>query len=129
MGLLNSQEQMGGLLGQMMFDPSVRQWRRGLLGRYGEEPQIEGGDYNYQRAFQMGVRPQEYPHDPGMMHWPSRAPPVPPRREGELLKAPDHETLWMERFMQTYGVDPNEAPPELIVDALQKGIMPGLLGR
>ena len=28
----------------MAFDPSVRQWRNSFQNRYGEPPQIEGGD-------------------------------------------------------------------------------------
>jgi hypothetical protein len=111
----------------MMFDPRVRQWHRGFAREFGEPPNVGPGDYNYGLAFGLGVRPEPYEHDPRMYHWPSRAPAQPPRAEGPMLKAPDHETAWMENFMQVYGVDPNEAPPELLLDAMQKGIMPSAM--
>jgi hypothetical protein len=127
--LLQAQQQQpaprrNALADLMMFDPRIRQWARAYQRRYGEAPDVEGGDYNYLRAYQSGVRPEVYPHDPGMPHWPSRAPAQPPRAQGEMLKAPDHETAWMEHFMQTYGVDPNEAPNDMLLDAMRRGIMP-----
>jgi hypothetical protein len=111
----------------LAFDPAARKWQNAYERRYGEKPDVApGGDYDYEKAAALGVRPEEYPHDPGMPHWPSRAPAQAPRMMGPLLKSPDHETMWMERFMQRFGVDPNEASPEQKLEALRTGVMPGL---
>lgn len=78
----------------MAFDPSVRQWRNAFANRYGEQPQTEGGDYDYRAAWAAGSRPQAVPGDT-VPHWSS------------VGKAANHPTMWKQDFMTTFGVDPD----------------------
>ena len=78
----------------MAFDPQVRAWRNGFQNRYGEQPQIEGGDYDYRAAYAAGARPQMGPGDT-VPHWSS------------VGKAADHPTMWKQEFMTQFGVDPD----------------------
>lgn len=78
----------------MAFDPSVRQWRNSFQNRYGEPPQIEGGDYDYRAAYAAGARPQVVPGDT-VPHWSS------------VGKAADHPTMWKQEFMTQFGADPD----------------------
>lgn len=78
----------------MAFDPSVRQWRNSFQNRYGEQPQIDGGDYDYRAAFASGARPQPVPGDT-VPHWSS------------VGKSADHPTMWKQQFMTQFGVDPD----------------------
>lgn len=57
-------------------------------------------DYDYRRAYAAGISPVMYEYD-GTYHWPSSL------EDGTMLKAPDHQTAWMEYFMREIGLDPN----------------------
>jgi hypothetical protein len=98
-------------------------WSRQFQARYGQRPDLDDPDYNYRLAYALGVQPQAYAHDPGLMHWSSAAP-VPPYAQPAELKSAGHDTKWMERFMTLYGVDPHEAGPDAVADALRRGIIP-----
>ena len=92
----------------MAFDPSVRQWRSGFAGRYGEQPNIEpGGNYDYRTAVKHGVVPQPSDTDGGMPHWPSQVE-APPYAAPIPLKAGDHPTMWKQEFMTQFGADPDQ---------------------
>lgn len=106
-----------------MSQPPYSDWQQQFQQRYGERPDLNEPNYNYRLAYALGVQPQEYSHDPGMMHWSSAAP-VAPYNEPADLKGANHQTLWMEHFMRTYGTDPHEASAEQIQDAIGRGIIP-----
>jgi hypothetical protein len=95
LGLGISPEQEQQFQTFMAFDPSVRQWRNSFQNRYGEQPQIDGGDYDYRAAWQAGSRPQAVPGDT-VPHWSS------------VGKAEDHPTMWKQHFMTQFGVDPDQ---------------------
>lgn len=57
-------------------------------------------DYDLYLAHVKGVEPLLYEYD-GLYHWPSVAP------DGTMLKAPTHDTAWMEYFMREMNIDPN----------------------
>lgn len=98
-------------------------WSRQFQQRYGEQPNLNDPQYNYRLAYALGVHPQAYAHDPGMMHWSSAAPVAPYAAAADLKRA-GHQTKWMEHFMQSYGVDPHEATAEQMQDAIRRGIVP-----
>lgn len=60
-----------------------------------------GADYDYRGAWKSGLSASDYQYDEAM-HWPSST------EDGRILKAPSHETAWMEFFMRETGIDPNE---------------------
>ncbi len=60
-----------------------------------------GADYDYRGAWKSGLSASDYQYDEAM-HWPSST------EDGRMLKAPSHETAWMEFFMRETGIDPNE---------------------
>jgi len=98
----------------MAFDPGVRQWRNAFTRRYGEAPQIEGGDFDYRQAYIAGNRPRPVPGD-SVPHWDSRG------------KAGDHPTAWKEQFMQRFGVDPDTVTNEQVTPEMQqfiRGVLP-----
>jgi hypothetical protein len=90
----------------MAFDPAVRDWRNSFSRRYGEQPQIDGGDYDYRAAYMGGVRPQRVPND-SVPHWSS------------IGKAANHPTAWKETFMQRFGVDPDAVAEGQATPAMQ----------
>ena len=90
------------------FDPDIRAWRKEFKQQYGEEPQIEGSDYDYKTAVLSGLRPTAYAPDGGKYHWPSST------DDGTMLKAKNHPTAWMENYMQKFGVDPNVDDPKRV---------------
>lgn len=98
-------------------------WNRQFQQRYGEKPNLDDPTYNYRLAYALGQQPQNYAHDPGMMHWSSAAP-VAPYAAPADLKGANHQTKWMQTFMDHYGVDPNEASGEQMQDAIRRGIVP-----
>ena len=112
-------EFQGAMRGQAPYSD----WNRQFQARYHEQPNLDDPTYNYRLAFALGQKPQAYAHDPGMMHWSSAAP-VAPYAAPADLKGHDHETRWMETFMQRYGVDPHEADAGQIGDAIRNGIIP-----
>ena len=79
----------------MAFAPSVREWRNKYASKYGEQPRIEGGNYDYRAAFEADARPSMGPGD-SVPHWPS------------VGKAADHPTMWKQQFMTQFGVDPDQ---------------------
>lgn len=118
-GQQREQEFQGAMAGQAPYSTWGQQYRQ----RYGERPNLDDPQYNYRLAYALGQAPQAYSHDPGMMHWNSAAP-VPPYNEAAPLKSPDHQTRWMETFMEKYGVDPHEATAGQVQDAIRLGIIP-----
>ena len=99
------------------------QWQQTFQNRFGEPPNLNDPQYDYRAAWKAGIVPQPYAPDQGFPHWPSSLP------SGQPLKAPDHPTMWMERFMQRFGVDPNLASPSIIDAGRQEGIVPQGWGR
>jgi hypothetical protein len=98
-------------------------WARVFQKRYGSQPNLNDPAYNYRLAWSLGAQPQRYAHDDNAYHWTSSAP-VAPYAEAADLKGPNHPTRWMETFMQRYGVDPHEASPQQMSDAMTRGIVP-----
>jgi hypothetical protein len=93
-------------------------WADTFQQRFGEAPNLNDPQYDYRAAWKAGITPQPYAPDQNFLHWPSALP------SGQMLKAPDHPTAWMEHFMQQYGVDPNSAPDAVINEAKQSGLAP-----
>ena len=118
-GQQREQEFQGAMAGQ----PPYSDWNAQFRQRYGEAPNLDDPTYNYRLAYALGSQPQAYVHDPGMMHWSSAAP-VPPYAEPADLKGANHQTKWMQAFMDRYGMDPHEAGTEQIQDAIRRGIIP-----
>lgn len=95
----------------MGMDPSVRAWKNGFQNKYGEQPDTTNDPtFDYRQAFLAGNKPQAYGYDT-MPHWDSRG------------KAPDHQTAWMNDFMQQFGVDPNALQPHQVTPAMQQFMM------
>ena len=42
----------------MKNNPNVKAWRKEFVESYGEEPRIEGSDYDYRGAWKAGVVPE-----------------------------------------------------------------------
>jgi hypothetical protein len=99
----------------MAFDPGVRQWRNAFTRKYGEAPEIEGGDYDYRRGYIEGARPQATPGD-SVPHW------------GSQGKAANHPTAWKEDFMRAFGVDPDTVTDQQVTPAMQQ-FLRKVLGR
>lgn len=79
----------------MAFDPKVRAWRNAFTNVVGGPPQIDGGDFDYRRAYAAGERPQPVAGDP-IPHW------------GSTGKQAGHPTEWKAQFVERFGVDPDE---------------------
>lgn len=91
----------------MAFDPGVRDWRNSFARKYGEQPEIEGGDYDYRRAYLSGDRPQRVQGDT-VPHW------------GSTGKDANHPTEWKARFVETFGVDPDGLPDDQVTPEMQR---------
>tara|TARA_R110000737_G_scaffold275056_1_gene281939 strand:- start:175 stop:573 length:399 start_codon:yes stop_codon:yes gene_type:complete len=76
-------------------------WWSEYVAEYGEEPQIDGGNYDYRAAWKAGLEPERSPYDNGRHHWPSST------GSGQMLKSPDHPTAWKERYMRSTGKNPD----------------------
>jgi hypothetical protein len=101
----------------MAFDPNVRAWKNGFQNRYGEMPNTtDDPTFNYREAYLAGNKPQPYAGDNGFYHWDSRG------------KAPDHQTAWMNTFMQQFGADPMMLQPQQVTPEMQQ-FMQGQLPR
>jgi hypothetical protein len=108
LGLGISPEQERQFQTFMAFDPSVRQWRNSFQNRYGEQPQIDGGDYDYRAAWAAGQGPRPYSADT-VPHW------------GSAGKMPGHPTEWMQTFFEKFnGADPATLPAELWTPEMQE---------
>ena len=86
------------------FEKEIRAtpWFKDFTKTYKEEPNLTNSDYNYERAWELGVRPVINEYDKVTpWHWPSEAP------NGEMLKAADHPTMWKTQFMNEFGYDPD----------------------
>ena len=79
----------------MAFNPAVRAWRNSFANRFGEQPVIDGGNYDYRAAWKAGARPEPIPGDT-VWHWSS------------VGKSADHPTMWKQQFMDQFGVDPDQ---------------------
>ena len=75
-------------------------WHAEYLKQYGERPDLNTPDYNYRKAWQLGLQPQRYAPDGNRFHWPSVG-------NGVELKAANHPTAWMQDFMTITGRDPH----------------------
>lgn len=101
----------------MAFDPNVRAWRNQFSNRYGEQPNEQSDPtFDYRAAFASGNVPQPYAGDNGMYHWDSRG------------KAPDHQTAWMNTFMQKFGVDPMMMQSQQVTPQIQQFMQQQLRG-
>jgi hypothetical protein len=107
----------------MQFSPGYRDWYRGINRDYGEPPNLDAPEYDTRGAWRAGVVPQPYEHAQGQYHWPSSVQ-NPPRMESVSLKTPEHPTYWMEHFMRSQGMDPNEASPEALARSLADPTVP-----
>lgn len=92
---------------EVEFQKGIRAtpWFSEFVKQYGEEPNLDDPDYNYRAAWKQGIRPEIYEHD-GTYHWPSGY----QGADGNdvMLKSENHPTMWMQKFMETTGRDPNE---------------------
>jgi len=71
-------------------------WWLEYIWKYGEPPDMgPGANYDYAKAIAAGVQPTR--QDDGLYHWPSALP------GGEMLKAADHPTRWMEEYYRKLG--------------------------
>ena len=91
----------------MAFDPSVRNWRNSFTNAFGEQPRIDGGNYDYRAAWQAGVRPEAVPGDT-IPHWSS------------VGKSADHPTMWKQQFMTAFGIDPDELQANQVTPEVQQ---------
>lgn len=103
-------------------------WFSEFVRSYGERPDLSrNADYDYRKAWAAGLRPEPDPYDNNRYHWPSSLP------SGELLKSPNHQTLWKEQYMRATGQNPDatgvtkeqwqqmqQTPAKAIIDALRK---------
>lgn len=105
----------------MMFSPAVRTWRKGFEQSYGETPNLNDPGYDYRGAWKAGVTPQ--PYDDGSSHWVSGAQ-RPPFIADQHFKSPDHPTMWMQNFLDRYGVVPEEASGNQIAQGARDGVVP-----
>jgi hypothetical protein len=77
-------------------------WFSEFKKRYGEDPDLSSSaDYDYRKAWKAGIRPQPDPNDNNRYHWSSST------DTGELLKGPNHPTLWKENYMRATGKNPD----------------------
>lgn len=90
----------------MAFDPAVRAWRNGFATKFGEQPEIDIPNYDYRTAWKYGATPEPSEYDNGAYHWPSQVN-APPYAKPLDLKAPDHQTMWKQTFMDQFGQDPD----------------------
>ncbi len=90
----------------MAVDPAVSAWSRGFADMFGETPDLNDPSYDYRTAWRLGARPEPHAPDGGAYHWPSSVQPTPFATAVDL-KAPDHPTMWKQRFMTATGVDPD----------------------
>ena len=105
-----AQQQTSGLLQvpQGFDEQGFQNWIRGtdwfkeFVNEYKEEPDLNTSDYDYRKAFMMGIAPERDPYDQNRYHWASST------STGEMLKASDHPTAWKEFFMRDYGYNPDE---------------------
>jgi hypothetical protein len=89
---------------ESQFQSGIRStpWFREFVREHGEQPDLSrNADYDYRGAWQAGLRPSPDPYDNNRHHWPSSLP------NGEMLKAPDHPTMWKELFMRATGQNPD----------------------
>jgi hypothetical protein len=86
------------------FQKSIRNtdWFKEFVKEYKEEPDLNTPEYDYRKAWSMGIRPEKDPYDQNRYHWASST------QEGEMLKSPNHPTAWKEYFMRDYGYNPDE---------------------
>ena len=86
---------------QFERDMKATPWYGAYVQRYGEPPNLDATEYDYQKAWRNKVVAQPDPYDQNFPHWPSTLP------NGEPLKAATHPTMWKETFMQGTGINPD----------------------
>lgn len=89
-------------------------WYSEFQRDFGGPPDLNDPQYDYRAAWQTGVSPEKYQYDQNRYHWPSQ------------FKSEDHPTMWMEKFMQMFGVDPNAVGVDRAMgeQLMQKGNVP-----
>lgn len=89
-------------------DMQTNPWAEEFPMRYGEPADLNNPVYDLRRAWQLGIQPSRDvydstgPKDPGAYHWPDFA------TNGEQMKSNDHPTLWMGKFENQTGINPEE---------------------
>lgn len=126
-------------------DPKVQAWFKELKSKYKdikEESAIDyiklGGDYDYKKAFELGIRPQLDPQS-GELHWggPSdlKSDKHPTKWKSQLLEEaskgnfPDKITPEQQAVFDAYGVTPNTEEKKMAKDTLKNigyGISKGM---
>ena len=76
-------------------------WFSEYKKEYKEEPDLNSTNYNYRKAWKVGIRPERDPYDSNRYHWSSST------DTGEELKGPLHPTLWKEKYMRATGKNPD----------------------
>jgi hypothetical protein len=87
-------------------DPDVVKWRDEFKEEWGEEPQIDGADYDYRGAWKAGIKPKptyEPETKKTLHHWDSIG------VDGKDLKSESHSTRWKSDYMKATGINPDEA--------------------
>ena len=87
-------------------DPDVVKWRDEFKEEWGEEPQIDGADYDYRGAWKAGIKPKptyEPETKKTLHHWGSIG------VGGKDLKSESHSTRWKSDYMKATGINPDEA--------------------
>jgi hypothetical protein len=87
-------------------DPDVVKWRDEFKEEWGEEPQIDGADYDYRGAWKAGIKPKptyEPETKKTLHHWDSIG------VGGKDLKSESHSTRWKSDYMKATGINPDEA--------------------
>jgi hypothetical protein len=87
-------------------DPDVVKWRDEFKEEWGEEPQIDGADYDYRGAWKAGIKPKptyEPETKKTLHHWDSIG------VGGKDLKSESHSTRWKSDYMKETGINPDEA--------------------
>lgn len=109
----------------MQFAPGYRDFRIGFAHQFGEQPDLNTPDYNTRGAWALDEKPEVYQGD-GRYHWTSGHDPIPfqPGSRTAMLKSPDHQTMWMQKFLDALGVDPLAADQATKNQGIATGIVP-----
>jgi len=98
----------------MKNNANVVAWKKQFKKQYGEEPRIDGSNYDYRGAWQAGIVPTPNKEDKGMYHWGSIG------IGGKDLKSKDHPTRWKSDFMKATGINPDKSDISEKVEKFRK---------
>lgn len=87
-------------------DIKATPWYKEFVEKYKEEPNLDDLNYDYRGAWRAGMLPTERNPVDNMYHWSDRT------EEGQWLKSPHHPTAWANPFIETFGVNPDDLPPD-----------------